>query len=57
MTEIYAIEGGFKNYTAQADRTQPQAPIAPRAVQNSHPFLISTAKFPHSLHALPRSGW
>lgn len=32
---------------------QPQAPMAPQAVQNSQPSFLISAKLPHSLHCLP----
>jgi CubicO group peptidase (beta-lactamase class C family) len=32
---------------------QPQAPMAPQAVQNSQPSFLINAKLPHSLHCFP----
>ena len=38
-----------------AAQTYPHAPIAPHAVQNSHPSLCITAALPHSAQRLPGS--
>jgi hypothetical protein len=36
-----------------APSDQPQARIAPQAVQNSQPSFLITAELPHSLHRVP----